>query len=380
MRKSADAHAQAGHHVHVLYFYTTPWADQADQVILNQAQWTSEMVGGHPEKAPLRYFFSRLNRKVQELLGNSKQSMCRSMMELLTKVWAWNPDLVIGHNPGILGPLIKIKSQLKIPVLFDAEDFHRGEMMPGTPASMRVESLENECLPKLSKITAASPLIGAAYQSLYPNLEVHPINNAFPLSNLSVNHRDILKPLSLVWFSQVIGLDRGLQEFLDSLDSIKEINLEITLIGAISNDDRRAIEGGVTSQNHSIQFQKPIPEKELFSFLSEHDIGLALELPNPENRNLCRTNKLYSYPLAGCYMLISKTKAQVQFIEEFPKSGELIDLQNPLQIAEILRYYNNHREELTIKKQSAQDLARMTLNWEHESKRLLEVTQELLAS
>ena len=55
-----------------------------------------------------------------------------------------------------------------------------------------------------------------------------------------------------------------------------------------------------------------------------------------ENREICRTNKLYSFALAGCHMLISKTPAQEQFLREFPDAGELIDLNEPKTIADAL--------------------------------------------
>ena len=91
----------------------------------------------------------------------------------------WKPDIVIGHNPGALGPLVAIGNKLTIPTLFDAEDFHRGEFALDSKESLSVQKLEDECIPQVAAMTAASPLIAKTYGRLYPQHEVTTINNAF---------------------------------------------------------------------------------------------------------------------------------------------------------------------------------------------------------
>ena len=127
MRKSADALANAGHDVHVLYAYGTPWADNADKSILTSVKWSYSRIGGHPQSERLHYLHSRIMRKLNEVLENTEQATCRSMSQFIQKGIQWHPDLVIGHNPGALGPSTRIAQRLGIPVAFDAEDFHRGE-------------------------------------------------------------------------------------------------------------------------------------------------------------------------------------------------------------------------------------------------------------
>ena len=60
-------------------------------------------------------------------------------------------------------------------------------------------------------------------------------------------------------------------------------------------------------------------------------------------------NKLYTYPLTGCYTLASKTAAQVQFMEEFPTAGELIDLNDPEFMANALKELHENRSVLLEK-------------------------------
>ena len=51
----------------------------------------------------------------------SKPLAVRSMSQFIAKGIDWNPDLVIGHNPGALAPATKIAQRLGILAMFDAE-------------------------------------------------------------------------------------------------------------------------------------------------------------------------------------------------------------------------------------------------------------------
>ena len=381
MRKSADALAEAGHTVHVLYAYNAAWATAADKPILESAQWTYERIGGDPHTEKLPYHWTRVWRKSFELMGRVERAMCRGFSAYVQKGIAWKPDLVIGHNPGALGPLLRISKQLKIPALFDAEDFHRGESDESSEAAARVTQLEDASFSQLTQITAASPMISEAYRALYPQLKITTVNNAFPAQYIA--SEPTVNPtiaLSLVWFSQVIGLDRGLGEFLQCLRFIRDIPISISLLGMASEEVTDEINRLKSSANHDIQFHPPLPEKQLFNFVAEHEIGLALEPGFSLNNELARSNKIYTYPLAGCFTLASKTKAQSEFFEAYPAAGQLIELEEPEKIAQVLKEFFQDRNHLLEKRKHAIALARTELNWERESQKLIGVTKELLES
>jgi hypothetical protein len=307
--------------------------------------------------------------------------MCRGFSTYVQRGIAWKPDLIIGHNPGALGPLLRISKKLQIPALFDAEDFHRGESAEPSAAKARVMKLEDASLTQLKHITAASPMIAEAYRALYPHLNVTTVNNAFPSHYLASEPLvDSTKQLCLVWFSQVIGLDRGLREFLRCLRFIPEVPISIHLLGMAAAEVTDEITQMEFSANHQIEFFLPLPEEQLFDFVAQHEIGLALEIGEPLNRDLCRTNKLYTYPLAGCYTLASKTSAQIQFFKEFPVAGQLIDLEQPESTAQVLKEFFENRKDLLQRRKQAMALAQTTLNWERESQKLIGLTNELLGT
>ena len=123
-----------------------------------------------------------------------------------------------------------------------------------------------------------------------------------------------------------------------------------------------------------------MPEEELMIFIRQHDIGLALEKSNTLNRDLCRTNKLYTYPLCGLWTIASNTSAQTEFLKEHSDAGSLIHLDDPDSIEKVISWANSNREELLQRRIKALELAKEKLNWEHESLRLQECLGALVNS
>ena len=172
-------------------------------------------------------------RKLAEKIGMTKYAMCRSYSEYVARGMAWKPDLVIGHNPGALGPLVEIGNKLNIPMLFDAEDYHRGEFHIGSQESLRVQKLEDDCIPQITAMTAASPLIAKTYEALYPQHQVTTVNNAFSKKNQPAQPRSQSGPLKIIWFSQVVGLDRGLAEFLQGMQQREKRSHSVECFGIV---------------------------------------------------------------------------------------------------------------------------------------------------
>ena len=81
-------------------------------------------------------------------------------------------------------------------------------------------------------MTAASPLIGEAYKSLY-GVSSTTVLNVFPLEMLTTSAKPCARhsdkgTLKAYWFSQTVGLDRGLQAFLQAMAVAKgRVSLDI---------------------------------------------------------------------------------------------------------------------------------------------------------
>ena len=129
---------------------------------------------------------------------------------------------------------------------------------------------------------------------------------------------------------------------------------------------------------HVLHFKDPMGEADLFAFLGTQEIGLALELGETLNRQYCRTNKLYAYPMSGCLILASKTPAQTQFLEEHPDIGHLIDLHDKESLTHRLRTLFSERNATLATRGASLQKAKSKLNWDCESLTLLEFIDRLV--
>jgi glycosyltransferase involved in cell wall biosynthesis len=286
--------------------------------------------------------------------------------------------IYIAHYLGALPAAVKAASKHGAPVIFDAEDFHRGEE-PYYPGQINdVIQIEDRLLPGIDLVTTASPLISASYQQLYPRQKIITINNVFSLKQLQPVMVDDPQQLKLFWFSQNIGPNRGLELIVDALNAITE-NVSLTLLGNIRSD--AYVEGLLkrSRQGGKVHFMQPVIPEQIFEIASQFDIGLAAEIPHCLNRDICLTNKIFTYLLAGNCILASATAAQKGFIDANPQVGFLYLHDDAAALAGIIRelYYNRNR--LAECKRQASLLGSSYLNWEKESEKIIEEINNLTA-
>jgi glycosyltransferase involved in cell wall biosynthesis len=284
-------------------------------------------------------------------------------------------DLYIAHYVAAL-PAAGAAAQRHGALLgFDAEDFHSGEGMD-SPAEARrmamVRVVEGAWLRRCRHLTAAAPLIGKAYASLYEVQGPVTVLNVFPLDMAPTqppSPRQPGAPLRAYWFSQTIGLDRGLQPFLQAMArATVRVELEIrgddpwghgaTLMGL-------ARELGIADR---VRLLPLAPPREMVRLAAAYDLGLSLETDVSENRRLCLTNKIFTYLLAGVPVLLSDTPAQRALAPDLGAAAALVPLSDPAAIAAAL---DRLAAGLDAAKAEALRLGRQRYNWEVEQTALL---------
>ncbi len=102
---------------------------------------------------------------------------------------------------------------------------------------------------------------------------------------------------------------------------------------------------------------------------AQADVGLALEQSNPINRDICLTNKIFTYLSAGLAIIFSDTAAQTEFNETY-QAGIIYPQGNGEALAACIKKYLNP-EILQAQKYHNYNLAKEKLNWEEESKNYL---------
>ncbi|RBQ10000.1 hypothetical protein [Pedobacter miscanthi] len=283
-------------------------------------------------------------------------------------------DLYIAHTIQAL-PIVQWAAKFnQSKFAFDAEDYHREESTDKRQ-NQSAKIIEDKYLVNASYISAASPFIGKCYQENFPTKKVITLNNYFEKENKKIETNEDQKLIKLVWFSQTIGTNRGLAEFLLKLANFNASEYEVHLRGSCSNETKAEILKDLSDEwRKKIFFYPQCSSYELNSWLQKFDVGLALENSVPNNRNLCITNKIFQYLDAGLAIIATATIGQKWVMQQCPSAGFILDQDTDLMN---LQNWQKDRKCLEFAKKAAVLAATHTFNWKFEQKKLIETIKQI---
>jgi len=389
--KEADALAEVGYEVHVVGCRYFGELDEADHSIVALADWSYDQIDWtRPEFSKSR-LTSRLLRKLVQggaplPLRFSRHAVHPALTSLVKAVQNTGPDLVVGHClPGLVAAALAAIRTRK-PWRFDAEDFHSAETLSveDNPHQHRhVQRIERKYLPTARQITAASPAIGEAYQKTYA-LPARPVTllNVFPRNQFPEQAPSLPPPTAgkrLYWFSQTIGPGRGLEALLRVLAGMKtSCSLHLRGMPAAGFPESLAAQARSVGFSGQIEWLEFGLANEMLRMASVFDLGLSLEESRPRNRDLCLTNKIFTYLGAGIPVAITPTTAQRALSSELGPSALLIDLNRPDETAGLLDQFLSSPERQSKARQSAKELGISRFNWDVEKLQIIKLTKDIL--
>lgn len=384
--KEADALQAAGYTVHVVAHRYFPSLDRDDAAIYSRAVWTHTVVdstgglGTHWSKLRRRLLRTALRRGLPLTPRRAGHAHHHAIEALAAAAVRTGAALYIGHCLAGLAAAALAARRTGALCGFDAEDFHRGEtdFVEQDPQEQAlVTALENEYLPECRHVTAASPLIGRAYADRCGIPLPKTVLNVFPLAEsppAPVNRPQPTaeQPARIYWFSQTIGPGRGLEEILPVLAAMRT-PVELHLRGFVSPEYRdllnqTARQAGLT---RPVLYHGFAPMTAMARLAADHDLGLSLETSRPENRDLCLTNKIFTYVLAGLPQLMSPTAAHRALAADLGPAAMVADLQNPHALAARLDAWLADRASIQAARLHAWQLGQARYHWEHEQKTLI---------
>lgn len=379
--KEANALTAAGYDVTVLYSFFIQWAEDKDAELLKKVKWKYKQIGGSPTGNKKLYWYTRLRFKLANKLSNSsinrgaiaEQAQARAFKELLQEAKSLQADWYIGHNLGTLAVAVKAAQHNGTKAGFDFEDYHRGEGHTDEVLK-RTIYLEEKYLPSLSYFSGASETITSKTSENHPGFcgKTITLLNCFPLANQPLLNlkRDTDQSLHLFWFSQTIGLNRGIELLIEALNLINNKSIHLTLAGRCSNEIVDFMNKQI-NKFPNIHFTGVIQPEKLPFLSSNFDVGLALETGFSINNDIALSNKIFTYLLAGNAVVLSNTTMQSAFNAKY-KIGESFAVNDAASLAhKISSYFDTNK--LNAQKQYNYKLAKEIFNWENESKKLLEV-------
>lgn len=387
--KEATLLSELNYKVHVIFTQNLSFLVESDYEVLREnPSWTYDILDN--TKSSFRKYYSILLSKLSaflmlcfltDILG--RLSINRNYFWQYRKALNVKADLYIAHNLGALPIAVNASKKNKVKCGFDAEDFHRQETTDDQKeiSFYLAKFIEDKYLMMLDYFTVASPLISIAYQKINSKLNPQLINNAFSIKHLQTIKSSDENELSLFWFSQTIGKGRGIEHAIEAIGLLKKLNISLSLLGNITIADKNYfldLAKKCGFRKEQLHFIAPISANLIFEMASRYDIGLALEEIKPYNRNICLTNKIFTYLTAGNAIIASETLAQKQFIDKYPEIGKSFPVGDIKMLAARIKEYYDNRGLLTQAKFSAYNYAKKSLNWENESKRFLSVLDKTL--
>jgi glycosyltransferase involved in cell wall biosynthesis len=382
--KEAIALKVVGFDVTVIYCPMSIWGDDFDKelIALNpDIKWIR--AGAHPKENVRRYLITRVKRKIwhylHKLIGNYFHSALRSLtlysQDIERESIKHRADLFIGHNLGSIKAVVDCSRKYGSLSAFDFEDFHRGESIESSDHWKKAKEIEDEFVTFIQLFTASSPLISKQYSEIYKWINPTSIVNVFEKFECSTFVQSNIAQLKLFWFSQTVGKGRGLESLIAAIALTKIEKIELTLLGNCTEEIRSFFLGFATSKGLNggqLIFKDVCSTKEIFITASQHHIGICSENQKTVNRDLCLTNKIFTYLASQNAIILTSTKAQTEFSLEFPNVGFVYGVDDSGQLKEVLLNYYYNRNLLNSHRKNAYQLAREKLNWEVESNKLVD--------
>jgi len=395
--KEADALSAAGFRVCVVFAQgPMEWARADDDGVAGAAAWRTRPVRwSNAVRAERRsYLRSSLRFHLARRLPVAAwvpffvtlRGECRTYPELSRAAAAVPAQLYVGHYPEGLAAAAYAARQRKAAVAYDAEDLHTEEDAPGADGlrrSARVFRIERRWIGSCAYVSTVSMGIARALARRYEGTDPLVVHNVFPWKareTLDGQVKDRRGPaVSLYWYSQVIGFDRGLEDAIRALGHIRR-PFQLHLRGFHSDTTARqlyalAADVGIADR---VFLHQRVPPAELLSRTAEHDIGLALEQRVSRSRELTVTNKLFFYLLAGLAVVASATPGQESVLQQMSGAGDTYPPGDPLALAGILDRLMVDKALLAARRRAALDAACRRWNWETEQRPLIETVRAVL--
>ncbi|ACU06094.1 glycosyltransferase [Pedobacter heparinus] len=382
--KEAETLHNLGYQVKVICCFYQSWAQKFDQEIIDRNPEMYIYCGGTPLRDKIPYFRSRLRQKICVLLFSyikrmqiAENAISRTHREALAIAGQIKTDLYIAHNLGALPTAVLAAKKTNARVGYDAEDMHSGQFTSKKDKTYLLNKyIETKYFKHTDYFTAASPLIAAFYHKLYPDLQPVVINNVFRKTSLNLKQNYKTGGcLKLFWFSQTVGPNRGLEQIIKAM-AITAHPVQLHLLGKCPAEYKLKILQLLSFHKlhkNQVRFHEPIPADALFNYAISFDIGMASETDVSLNRDICLTNKVFTYIQCGLALIASDTKAQKQFMQQYPGTGKLYDKNSAESLADCINAYAGDPGSLYQNRLKNYHLGQTVLNWETESLKFLKV-------
>ncbi len=378
--KAADAFVGAGHQVHVVSSSHVDWAVAADADARRTRQWPWTAVDYTAERGSRLRLWSGVRQRAARVAVKAAGAQrvpyeiafgafSRVHDELVRAALSVPVDFYYGGTADGLAATAVAARRARVPYGLDLEDFYRDADESPVNAGLAAR-IEDRVLPGAACLTAASAAIAAEYEQ---RCGVHPtvVNNTFPLPDRAPEiGRSGDGRLRLYWFSQTIGPSRGLEEAIVAM-GFSEAPALLRLRGREAPGYGATIRALAATKAPRVEIviDPPMPPDQLVASCHGSDVGLSVEQPVVRNRQLCLTNKAFTYILGGLAVAFTSTPGQRALAADLGDGALVYEPGHPEELARGLRRWFDAPETLLEARRAAWSAARRRWHWEHDLER-----------
>lgn len=380
MLKAADALADAGYAVRVVSTHFIDWAAEGDRDLVGRRpeRWRWSVVDYDRRTGKRTAIWSAARSRLAVGLSHwsgarrcpfalAARATVRVHPELVKAVLAEASDLIYAGG-GATAPGFAAARRAGIPFAIDLEDFHSAQSdgPEGRWQDGLTRRVEERVLRDAAFLTAGSEPIAGQYERCQ-GVRPIAIHNVFPLPDRPP--AIALRPpsgLRLYWFSQTIGEGRGLEEAIGAM-GLAGILGQLDLRGRVAPGYEESLRqlAAQAAPRLRLHFLPPSPPDTMVEAARDYDVGLTLEQPGVLNRDLCLTNKAFTYLLAGLAVAMTSTTGQRRLAEDLGPAALVYPAGEPARLAAGLRRWWEHPEELLAARRSGWEAAQRRWHWEH---------------
>jgi glycosyltransferase involved in cell wall biosynthesis len=314
----------------------------------------------------------QLGQCIKELLAAAEEVGAKyHIMHLEQGLWVGMKLLEKGYRVGV-----------------DFEDWYSEDLLPEARRTRPVRmlrALERTLLREAEHTACPSFAMSRALAREFACAQPMVIHNACPWSARNLidrsikDRRDGRRP-SIHWFSQTMGLGRGLEDLVAALPQVSH-DVEIHLRGRMIAGFDRWVRARLPEYwQDRVFFHPTVTNEELLSRIAEHDIGFAGEMKYSKSRDLTVTNKILQYLLAGLAVVASDTQGQTEVGERAPQAVSLYPSGDAGQLAERLNALVAYPDKLRAAKAAALQAAEGIFCWERQERTLVQSVERALSA
>lgn len=211
-----------------------------------------------------------------------------------------------------------ISNKKNVNTIFDFEDWFSEDLIQEDrkfrPLKL-IRKCEGKAISKGNAILVPSIQMKLGFEKVFGKGNFFNYYNSFNLE--AQVHTDLVnrkETIKLVWFSQVVSFNRGLEDFFDLLSLVNHV-IHIDLIGKPNMKFVEFMENKFKTYqySHTYKLHGFIEDKRLDAVIANADFGLGLEKSNIISRDLTITYKCFRYIANAVPVILSNTKGQEEF-------------------------------------------------------------------